>query len=190
MSSRADTLARLRALRQAGKTGFSSYEVKDAEDLYDTVDDEGYKKVVRSRLDEDDFVVDDNGAGYADDGREDWEDRQGGYNSQSEDDLPVKSKAGSYYSVQSKAMSLTSTSKAQTRRRFREAREDQKWHQQILQCRCYHNCTQSKGERYKRYLLATTDNLSQRGPSKMMPFLPTFSVPSTPVLPAIDHDQP
>ena len=94
MSSRADTLARLRALRQAGKTGFSSYEVKDAEDLYDTVDDEGYKKVVRSRLDEDDFVVDDNGAGYADDGREDWEDRRGDYNSESEEDLPVKSKAG------------------------------------------------------------------------------------------------
>lgn len=93
MSSRADALARLRALRKAGKTGFSNYEVNEAEDLYDTVDDEGYKKVVRSRLDEDDFVVDDNGAGYADDGREDWEaERPGAYDSESEEELPGKSK--------------------------------------------------------------------------------------------------
>jgi len=100
MSSRASTLARLRALRQAGKTGFSSYEVQEAEDLYDTVDDEGYKKVVRSRLDEDDFVVDDNGAGYADDGREDWQnDRQGAYDSDSENELPSKGKAGTYASL-------------------------------------------------------------------------------------------
>ncbi|GAB7339427.1 hypothetical protein MBLNU457_6059t1 [Dothideomycetes sp. NU457] len=94
MSARADALARLRALRKSGQTGFSSYEVKEAEDLYDTVDDEGYKKVVRSRLDEDDFVVDDNGAGYADDGREDWQDqRQAGDDSESDGDLPTKSKA-------------------------------------------------------------------------------------------------
>jgi len=95
MSSRADTLARLRALRKAGQTGFSSYEVKEAEDLYDTVDDEGYKKVVRSRLDEDDFVVDDNGAGYADDGREDWQDeKRAGDDSESDGDLPTTSNAG------------------------------------------------------------------------------------------------
>jgi len=97
MSARADALARLRALRKAGQTGFSSYEIKEAEDLYDTVDDEGYKKVVRSRLDEDDFVVDDNGAGYADDGREDWQDqRQAGDDSESDGDLPTKSTAGTW----------------------------------------------------------------------------------------------
>lgn len=96
MASRADALARLKALRKAGKTQFSSYEVKEADDLYETVDEEGYKKVVRSRLDEDDFVVDDNGEGYADDGREDWQDeaRGAGYDSQSDEELPAKSKAG------------------------------------------------------------------------------------------------
>ena len=97
MPSRADRLAQLRALRAAGKTGFDTYEVQEAESIYETVDDEGYKKVVRSRLDEDDFVVDDNGQGYADDGREDWQDEAQAYDeSESEGDLPKHSKAGEH----------------------------------------------------------------------------------------------
>lgn len=93
--SRADRLAQIRALRAAGKTGFDAYQVQEAEDLYETVDEEGYKKVVRSRLDQDDFVVDDNGEGYVDDGREDWQDeRQHAYESESEEDRPRNSKAG------------------------------------------------------------------------------------------------
>ncbi|KAI7523123.1 hypothetical protein KC317_g21751, partial [Hortaea werneckii] len=92
--SRADRLKQLRDLRAAGKTGFDSYEVAEAESIYETVDDEGYKKVVRSRLDQDDFVVDDNGEGYADDGREDWQDQRVEYeDSESEQDLPKQSKA-------------------------------------------------------------------------------------------------
>ena len=96
--SRADRLAQLRALRAAGKTGFDAYEVQEAESIYETVDDEGYKKVVRSRLDQDDFVVDDNGEGYVDDGREDWQDeRRPMYDeSESDEDLPRHSKAGEY----------------------------------------------------------------------------------------------
>ena len=95
MPSRADRLAQIRALRAAGKTGFDAYEVQEAESIYETVDDEAYKKVVRSRLDQDDFVVDDNGEGYADDGREDWQDERQAYDeSESEDDLPRQSKAG------------------------------------------------------------------------------------------------
>ena len=95
MASRADRLKQLRALRAAGKTGFDSYEVEEAESIYETVDDEGYKKVVRNRLDQDDFVIDDNGAGYADDGREDWQDEGRVYeDSDSENDLPKHSKAG------------------------------------------------------------------------------------------------
>jgi DNA polymerase alpha subunit A len=97
MASRSDRLAQLRALRAAGKTGFDAYEVQEAESIYETVDDEGYKKVVRSRLDQDDFVVDDNGEGYADDGREDWQDERQAYDeSESEEDLPRQSKAGEY----------------------------------------------------------------------------------------------
>src|ERR1700761_5434684 len=96
MPSRADRLAQIRALREVGKTGFDTYEVQEAESIYETVDDEGYKKVVRSRLDQDDFVVDDNGEGDADDGREDWQDERQAYDeSESEEDLPRKGKAGS-----------------------------------------------------------------------------------------------
>lgn len=101
MPSRAEQLAALRAARQSGRTNFSSYEVKEEAQLYETVDEDSYKKIVRKRLDEDDFVVDDNGAGYADDGREDWQDeKRNDYDSESEDDRPANSKAGKSYSVQ------------------------------------------------------------------------------------------
>lgn len=91
MGSRAQALAQIRASRASGKSRLDTYQVKDAEDLYDTVDEEGYKKVVRSRLDQDDFVVEDNGEGYADDGREDWhaEQRQA-LDSDSEAEAPLK----------------------------------------------------------------------------------------------------
>ncbi|KAK4985361.1 DNA-directed DNA polymerase alpha catalytic subunit pol1 [Elasticomyces elasticus] len=94
MASRAAALEQLRALRKAGKTRFDSYEVQEEEQIYEEVDEDGYKKLVRSRLDEDDFVVDDNGEGYADDGREDWQNEKlPAYDSDSENDLPVRSKA-------------------------------------------------------------------------------------------------
>jgi DNA polymerase alpha subunit A len=97
--SRASKLAELRALRAAGKTRLSTYEVVEEEQLYDEVDEEGYKKVVRGRLDQDDFIVDDNGEGYADDGREEWDGEHSGYrhaatDSEEEDDRPAKGKAG------------------------------------------------------------------------------------------------
>ncbi|KAH7313309.1 hypothetical protein B0I35DRAFT_434837 [Stachybotrys elegans] len=82
-------LAELRALRKAGKKAFENYEVAEVDDLYEEVDEDGYKKIVRDRLDQDDFVVDDNGEGYADDGREEW-DRVQRYESDSEDDAPAR----------------------------------------------------------------------------------------------------
>jgi DNA polymerase alpha subunit A len=82
-------LAELRALRKAGKKVFDTYQVEDAEQLYEEVDEEGYKEIVRGRLDQDDFVVDDNGEGYADDGREEW-DRVDRYQSDSDDDPVTK----------------------------------------------------------------------------------------------------
>ena len=96
--SRASRLAELKALRASGKTRLSSYQVEEGGSLYEEVDEEGYKKVVRGRLDRDDFVVDDNGEGYADDGREEWLDERR-YNSASgsEDELPLKGKAGAPY---------------------------------------------------------------------------------------------
>jgi DNA polymerase alpha subunit A len=100
MSHRA-RLAELKALRASGKKAFDSYKVSDVDDLYDEVNEDEYKKVVRKRLDQDDFVVDDNGEGYADDGREDW-DRVQAYDSESEDEAGVRgrpSKAGKYFKV-------------------------------------------------------------------------------------------
>jgi DNA polymerase alpha subunit p180 N terminal. len=93
MPSARDRLAELRALRASGKKRISTYEIEDQGDIYDEVDDDGYKKVIRSRLDEDDFVVDDNGAGYADDGREVWNERTEDYDSEDSDELPARGKA-------------------------------------------------------------------------------------------------
>ncbi len=105
MVSHAARLAELRALRAAGKTRLSTYQVEDDNRLYDEVDEESYKKVVRRRLDEDDFVVDDNGEGYADDGREEWDEgRRGGYGrgseseSDSEAEEVLRGKAGEFLS--------------------------------------------------------------------------------------------
>ncbi len=83
--------AELRALRQSGKKTFDTYEVADADNLYEEVDENQYKKIVRDRLNEDDFVVDDNGEGYADDGREEW-DREQVYQSESDEGIPVRGK--------------------------------------------------------------------------------------------------
>ncbi|CAK7244109.1 MAG: DNA-directed DNA polymerase alpha catalytic subunit pol1, partial [Sporothrix thermara] len=74
----------LRALRKSGKTAFDQYEVSEDNALYEEVDENQYKDIVRQRLNQDDFVVDDNGEGYADDGREEW-DRTHVYESDSDD---------------------------------------------------------------------------------------------------------
>lgn len=93
--SRSARLAELRALRESGKTRLSTYQVEEEENLYEEVDEEGYKRVVRQRLDQDDFVIDDNGEGYADDGREEWMgERRYDSASGTEEELPLKGKAG------------------------------------------------------------------------------------------------
>lgn len=84
-ANKRNKLAELKALRAAGKKAYDSYEVEEEGDLYEEVDENQYKKIVRDRLNQDDFVVDDNGEGYADDGREDW-DRVHAYESESEDE--------------------------------------------------------------------------------------------------------
>lgn len=112
--------AELRALRASGKKRLDTYEVQQEADLYEEVDEDGYKKVVRERLNQDDFVIDDNGEGYADDGREEW-DRRPGYDTDSEEDLPVKgknTKAGRVFNhTVNKDTHSPLNSKAKTRRR-------------------------------------------------------------------------
>jgi DNA polymerase alpha subunit A len=97
MASRAAKLAELRALRAAGKTLASTYIVDDEDQLYDEVNDEEYKDIVRKRLDEDDFVVDDNGEGYIDDGREEWDNDQGYDESESDEDSHKRGKSGMFH---------------------------------------------------------------------------------------------
>jgi DNA polymerase alpha subunit A len=94
MASRKARLAELKALRASGKTRVATYEVDDVEKIYEEVNEEDYKKVVRKRLEDDDFVVDDNGEGYADDGREDWQNDPQDEYSESEEEAPARSKAG------------------------------------------------------------------------------------------------
>ncbi len=91
--SKREKFAELRALRASGKKRLDSYQVEDPGAIYDEVDEEGYKKVVRGRLNEDDFVVDDKGEGYADDGREEWQAERQYYSSEDEGDVPLKGKA-------------------------------------------------------------------------------------------------
>ena len=94
MVSRTARLAELKALRASGKTRLATFEVEEEEKVYEEVDEQEYKQIVRKRLDEDDFIVDDNGEGYADDGREDWQGNAETYESESEEDQPARGKAG------------------------------------------------------------------------------------------------
>ena len=108
MPSRAARLAELRALRASGKSRLSAYQVEEEQSLYEVVDEEGYKKVVRARLDEDDFVVDDNGQGYADDGREEWMgERRYESATGSEEEAPLRGKAGINQCLHCRAFPLT-----------------------------------------------------------------------------------
>ncbi|OAA56639.1 DNA polymerase alpha catalytic [Niveomyces insectorum RCEF 264] len=91
VAGRRSKFDKFRALRESGKTAFKSYEVEDTDNLYEEVDENQYKKIVRARLNQDDFVVDDHGEGYADDGREEW-DRAHVYESDSEDDRVTRTK--------------------------------------------------------------------------------------------------
>lgn len=44
----------------------------DNDEVYDMVSDDEYQRIVKKRLEKDDFIEDDGTEGYADDGREEW----------------------------------------------------------------------------------------------------------------------
>ena len=58
----------LAALRSGG--GLDDYEVNQDDDIYDVVDEDEYQELVKKRRHREDFVVDDDGLGYYDDGEE------------------------------------------------------------------------------------------------------------------------
>ncbi|ORX91154.1 hypothetical protein K493DRAFT_409457 [Basidiobolus meristosporus CBS 931.73] len=69
--NKGEKYAQLRELKQRGESRIKTYEVQE-DIIYDEVDEKEYSKLVRSRLEEQDFVVDDDGSGYVDHGTEDW----------------------------------------------------------------------------------------------------------------------
>jgi DNA polymerase alpha subunit A len=77
------SLAELKALRTSGQTRAVTYKVNENDDIYDEVDNDGFRKHQQERLREDDFVVDDNGEGYMDTGADYWE--TGAHNYYSDD---------------------------------------------------------------------------------------------------------
>ena len=78
-------LEKLKQQRQSGKTGLQTYNVDEDDRVYDEVNETDYQMLVRRRLQEDDFVVDDDGLGYVDYGEDDWGRREGDNGSDSED---------------------------------------------------------------------------------------------------------
>ncbi|KAI0630777.1 hypothetical protein C8Q77DRAFT_225853 [Trametes polyzona] len=86
-------LAKLAELKRAREGGGRSYKVEEDEKLYDEVTEDQYKTIVRGRLAQDDFVVDDGIGGYMDTGVDDFEEPE--ERDESEDEHPKsKSKKG------------------------------------------------------------------------------------------------
>ena len=71
-SERKAALAKFKAARQGtlAQSSLDQFEDKDDDDIYDYVDEETYKSIVQARREREDFVVDDDGLGYYDDGEE------------------------------------------------------------------------------------------------------------------------
>ncbi|CAD5116920.1 DgyrCDS5761 [Dimorphilus gyrociliatus] len=68
-SGRLAALGKFKELKAAGKRRFSEDEDSDPDNVYDYVDEETYSNIVQSRQN-DDWIVDDDGCGYVEDGRE------------------------------------------------------------------------------------------------------------------------
>ncbi|XP_062567518.1 DNA polymerase alpha catalytic subunit-like [Saccostrea cucullata] len=64
-------LERFKKTKQSGEK--HKYDVEEEKNVYDVVDEDEYSEIVRQRQD-DDWIVDDDGAGYVEDGREIFDD--------------------------------------------------------------------------------------------------------------------
>lgn len=86
--SRRNALAALKAARAGEKRELTF----NAEDVYDELDETEYKQHRKQDLLQDDFVVGDNGEGYADNGAYEWEDTGKRYGSSEDEDGSPRSK--------------------------------------------------------------------------------------------------
>ncbi|KAF9482567.1 DNA polymerase alpha catalytic subunit [Pholiota conissans] len=86
--SKLDKLAEYKRAREGGKR-----ELKTEDDtIYDEVNEEQYRSIVKGRLQRDDFVVDDGAGGYVDNGMDDWTGGEEGYEESEEEDFQSRSK--------------------------------------------------------------------------------------------------
>ncbi|ODV97798.1 hypothetical protein PACTADRAFT_14300 [Pachysolen tannophilus NRRL Y-2460] len=84
MAKKADKFARFKAAR-AAKSSLAVFDNDDEDyNLYDEVDEDEYRKHKRDELLKDDFVVQDNGEGYVDNGVDEWDSRTHNYYSEEE----------------------------------------------------------------------------------------------------------
>ena len=74
--AKSDKLARLRAARKGGKVEDFHSDDDENVNIYDEVDEAQYRKHKRDRVLNDDFIVDDNGEGYAETGADAWDNQQ------------------------------------------------------------------------------------------------------------------
>lgn len=75
MLSRVSKKDKLKRLREARRTGvFSALSDDEDGSIYDEVDEDTFRQHKRDQLMNDDFIVDDNGEGYVDNGVDEWDD--------------------------------------------------------------------------------------------------------------------
>ncbi|CAO1638402.1 unnamed protein product [Sympodiomycopsis kandeliae] len=92
-AKRANALLALKAKRTGGTSNSKRSSLSDQEndqddddDLYDEVSEQEYKSILRGRMMDDDFIEDDDGSGYVDDGRNEWERSDGEQDNADSDD--------------------------------------------------------------------------------------------------------
>ena len=78
MLTKAAKREKLKLLKEARKTGgrvlLDSDDETNLNEIYDEVDEETFREHKRHQLMNDDFIVDDNGEGYVDNGADEWDD--------------------------------------------------------------------------------------------------------------------
>lgn len=97
MSSRINKRDKLAALRnaRAAKSSVlpnSDSEEVDGNEIYDEVDEDTYREHKRNQLINDDFIVDDDGSGYVDNGVDEWSTKQEYYSEDEEEEEAERSR--------------------------------------------------------------------------------------------------
>ncbi|GEQ68202.1 hypothetical protein JCM33374_g1869 [Metschnikowia sp. JCM 33374] len=109
MSSRASKADKFKRLLEARRTGTIVAHSSDEEDasIYDEVDEDTFRQRKREQLMNDDFIVDDNGEGYVDNGVDEWDEAtRPNYYSDEEETETKKRKRGK---PQKKVTKVTNT---------------------------------------------------------------------------------